>query len=587
MIKNKKNMLHHKNPRVHKRRLNPHKLILVILLILTPFLSQIRPASGATRYVPTQYANIQAAVDAALSGDIIQVAAGTYYEHVFINKTLQIIGANPTTTIVDGTQNGTAFYIEDAKNVLIKGFTIRNSGNDNSAVVSTREIVGTDNNRIEGNIITTSQYGIQFSASDGNKIYNNTIVDNPFGDIYLNNADSANVTGNIITNSAYGIKVSSSLNNIIQINIITQTSYGIYLVSASTGNQIKRNTITGRTVGIYSSSDTTTIDHNTITESAYGIYLYNSKTSTINYNTLTNNSYGVRLYWSSLTASSHVITNNKVTGSDWALELVNSNSNTFRGNWLEGNTYGIYLTTSGSNVIYRNNFINNGMQAFSGTMPNTWDSAGNGNRWSDYTGGDANGNGIGDTAYVIVPMGQDNYPLMRTWSEHDIAVQSVTPSATEVNPGATVTITVTVRNNANISTSETFTVTTKYNNTIISTQQVTALTQGSTRILTFNWNTTGVQAGNYTIKAEASVVTDELNTSNNKLTDGTVKIKAPLTGDINGDGTINDQDLNLLTQAYGSAPGDPNWNPNADLDKNNKINITDLNILGQDYGKTN
>jgi pectin methylesterase-like acyl-CoA thioesterase len=48
------------------------------------------------------FATIQAAVNAAISGDTITVAAGTYRELVTINgKTLTITGAGPTATIVE------------------------------------------------------------------------------------------------------------------------------------------------------------------------------------------------------------------------------------------------------------------------------------------------------------------------------------------------------------------------------------------------------------------------------------------------------------------------------------------------------
>lgn len=36
-------------------------------------------------------------------------------------------------------------------------------------------------------------------------------------------------------------------------------------------------------------------------------------------------------------------------------------------------------------------------------------------------------------------------------------------------------------------------------------------------------------------------------------------------GDMNGDRTLNLYDAVLLVAAYGSRPGDPNWNPDADL----------------------
>ena len=575
------------NPRKQRAICKLNKLIIITLLLIAPFLWRVEPVAGAPIYVPTQYPTIQDAVDAALAGDTIYVAARElpYTEHVAINKTITIIGENPDTTIVDGTQNGTVFYMEDCKNVRITGFTIRNAGNY-PAIIAEREIVGSDYHIIENNIITTSQYGVYFTASDYNKIYNNTITGNSLAGIYTSGADSTNITRNIINDSAYGIRATASINTRIISNTITVTSYGIHLTQASTGNIIRQNTITGMTAAIYTSSDTTTIDHNAITQSAYAIYVYNCLSNQIYYNTIRDCSYGIRLYRSDIVSSTHTINYNKITNTDWALETVNAYGNTFLGNWLQDNTYGVYMSSSSSNTFYRNNFVNNNNQAYTGTGTNTWDKTGNGNYWSDYNGSDDNHNGIGDTSHFLFPVGEDRYPLMTTWSEHDIAITSVTTSATQVNPGGTVTITVKVRNNNNISATETFTVTTKYNNTAISTQQVT-IAQGEPQILTFTWNTTGVPSGNYTIKAEATTVTNELNTDNNNFTDGTVTVNAPIVGDINGDGTINNEDLALLTPAYGSTFGDPNWNQNADLDGDNNVNISDLNLLAQNYGNSN
>lgn len=52
-------------------------------------------------------------------------------------------------------------------------------------------------------------------------------------------------------------------------------------------------------------------------------------------------------------------------------------------------------------------------------------------------------------------------------------------------------------------------------------------------------------------------------------------------GDINRDGYINDADGEILMKAFMSRPGDVNWNPNADLDKDGEVGVNDVLILGQ------
>jgi len=58
-------------------------------------------------------------------------------------------------------------------------------------------------------------------------------------------------------------------------------------------------------------------------------------------------------------------------------------------------------------------------------------------------------------------------------------------------------------------------------------------------------------------------------------------------GDINGDGKVTLVDLVLFAHAYGSKPGDPNWNPNADLAEPwGKIGLPDFVTLAMYYGKS-
>jgi len=556
-----------------------------------PVLEQIKPASGfITIYVPGNYPTIQDAVNNANSGDIIEVAPDIYYEHVVIPDTLSsltLMGTNPATTIIDGTANGTVLRL-DASQVNITGFTIRNAGADYNAIASERDMSTNDYHIITNNIITTSKTGVYLFQSDRNTIENNTFFNNSVYGILVNTADRNDITNNIISESAYGIGMIYSTINTITDNVISQTSYSIYLSSSSTGNTISRNTVQGQTVGIYVNSDSNTVDHNTATEGAYGIYFYNSIGGTISYNTVTNTSYGIRLYYTSITSSGYDIENNKITNTDWAIDMVYSSGNTFMGNWLQQNTFGVYEKFSSSNTFYLNNFVDNSIQVSSLSM-NNWDKQGEGNYWSDYAGEDADDDGIGDDPHPV-DTDYDNYPLMDTWSEHDISIENVTLSTNETYPDLIVNITVTVKNKGKIGASETFNVTAKYNSQTIETKEVISLAAGANTILTFNWNTTGVVPGNYTTSAEASIVPDELNTDNNIFRDGTIKIK--IIGDVNGNGKVEWGDFGDLAAAYGKKGPpqvpvpEPGYNVQADFDRNGKVEWGDFGDLASHYGES-
>jgi hypothetical protein len=112
-------------------------------------------------------------------------------------------------------------------------------------------------------------------------------------------------------------------------------------------------------------------------------------------------------------------------------------------------------------------------------------------------------------------------------------------------------------------TAETFNVTLWCNSTVIGAKKVT-LGPWTNTTLTFNWNTTGLIPGeNFTLWAQASTVPNEVNTANNILYDGWVFIK--MLGDVNGDRIIDIRDVAAISTVYGSHPGNPHWNPEADI----------------------
>jgi len=107
--------------------------------------------------------------------------------------------------------------------------------------------------------------------------------------------------------------------------------------------------------------------------------------------------------------------------------LLSGDSNTITRNYIAKNDEGVFYGVNNPNrapintVLTGNSFTNNTVQ-FSGcgcgvyneTEPiHTWDNGERGNFWSDYNGTDTNGNGLGDTSYIIDIKNQDRYPLMQ------------------------------------------------------------------------------------------------------------------------------------------------------------------------------
>ncbi|MFQ5999166.1 MAG: CARDB domain-containing protein [Candidatus Bathyarchaeia archaeon] len=195
-------------------------------------------------------------------------------------------------------------------------------------------------------------------------------------------------------------------------------------------------------------------------------------------------------------------------------------------------------------------------------------------------------------------------PTLKGLVVHDVAVTQITTlayspadgphvySTTYVYVGDKVNITVTVMNQGTLP--ENFTVTV-YNGTtpIGSPVNITNLAPGNQTSITVTWNTAGINVSawfNHTIKdyigipikANVSVVTGEAEIYDNTLI-GTIKVR--LNGDIDGNGEVDIVDVVIVALAFGSKPGDLNWNPEADIKPEwDLIDIVDIVAVAIHFG---
>jgi parallel beta-helix repeat protein len=283
-----------------------------------------------------------------------------------------------------------------------------------------------------------SDIGIWVGSSHENIIHYNNISNNGNG-VYLYSSSNNNVSSNNITDNWTGIQsIYSSSNDIIG-NNIAYNECGISLVQSS--SNVSLNDIANNKFGIVlqSSSSNIILGNNIKTNKWYGVNLYDSSYNTFSGNNITNNGNGIWMDWS----SKNTFDGNHIEGNqEYGIWLaLSSDNNTVTHNSITANEYGIGLEECSGNTIYHNNFINNVMQA-GVSLPhvNTWDDGypSGGNYWSDYTGVDADGDGIGDIPYVIDADNQDRYPLINPWGAGSPAASfSWSPSTPEVNEPVT------------------------------------------------------------------------------------------------------------------------------------------------------
>ena len=354
---------------------------IIILLLLIPSVVSIsinnttQSKNGNILYVggigPGNYTRIQNAIDNASDGDTVFVynESSPYYENIIIDKSISLIGENKNNNIIDGSNKKIAVKVI-ADYVNISGFTIQYGylfGIEINSMYNT----------IMNNIFTEQAYGIKLHKSSYNSIISNIISNNGEG-IWIWHSNINMIRDNDFSNNGWGVDLIDSQNNDIFYNNISDNKYGIALFS-SNYNIIKGNTISlNREDGIMLRSDRNNISCNNISKNKNGISIGKANNNSITNNNIKNNDNGI---------------------------------------FMESTIY-IY-----GNIVFHNNFINNGWNARVHNSDIIWDDGEFGNYWSDYRekypfARKILEKGIWDTPYEV-PYGfhKDNCPLIKPWPE--------------------------------------------------------------------------------------------------------------------------------------------------------------------------
>ncbi|WP_456486000.1 nitrous oxide reductase family maturation protein NosD [Hydrogenimonas sp.] len=334
---------------------------------------------------------LQDTIDQAAPGSKLELPSGEYHGNIIIKKPLIIQGPDDRSAKIVGDGNGTVVTIRSSY-VTLKNLTIKHSGAEHERVDAAVSIKKAEHVTVDNCHIDDCLFGIDMEQVNRSQITRNWIRSKPFslglrGDAVRvwysndNNLSENYVTksrdfvvwyshGNTIAHnfgeySRYSLHFMYAGKNDVLFNTYEHNSVGIFFMysqdSIAIGNVIKSSLgTTGLGIGLKDASNFTLKD-NTMIYCARGLYIDRSPFQPDQNNTIENN----RILYNAEGIHFHSL----------------SISNNIVGNIFKGN---IEHVVDDDKVTLH-------------SIKNHWD----GNYWDDYEGFDKNGDGIGDTPYLL------------------------------------------------------------------------------------------------------------------------------------------------------------------------------------------
>ncbi|GBC92496.1 putative ABC transporter ATP-binding protein YxlF [bacterium HR15] len=327
---------------------------------------------------PQSGLSLQQAIRQARPGDTIRVIGGEHRGNFIVDKTLTLVGEG--SPVLNGEGRGSVIRLK-APRCVLRGFVIRNSGI----------------------VLSTQDSGVQVSAPD-------CIVEN-----------------NRLEKVLFGVHLQRAHRTIIRHNKI----YSHHLPVARRGDQIRiwyshhtrveANQVVGGRDLVFWYSEGLIIRNNRVRNCRYGVHFMYCNDSLVEGNDLEGNSVGVYVMYSEgvqVRANQILrsrgpsgmglgvkdgyrlqIERNLIAGNRTGL-FIDSGEGVYRENWFIRNDVGIHLVLAVKpNLFQGNRMVENIEQVQMDRADSVAGVRWAGNFWSDYSGYDADGDGIGEVPY--------------------------------------------------------------------------------------------------------------------------------------------------------------------------------------------
>lgn len=349
------------------------RVVLVCAMLAAAFAdaATLRVAPGA---------DLQAAINGAKSGDVIEIERALHAGNFEVDKPLTLRGLQRPT--LSGRQQGHTVAI-DAPDVVIENLIIRDSGDslkDQNAGIYIRP--GAHRVTVRNSDLTYNLFGLWIEKANDVLVENNIITgkrdyNSPQrgNGIQLYNTTGARIIGNNISFVRDALYVDVSHNAVFRGNRLHHSRYGTH----------------------YMNSYRNLWENNDSYANRGGLALMEVRDQVIRNNrTWGNTDHGIMLR----TLQDSVVENNIIAGNNRGFFIYDVEYATLRGNLVINNQVGVHLSAGSTrNSVERNDFVANREQVrYVGAKDETWGKE-EGNYWSNYVGWDSDGNGFGDVPY--------------------------------------------------------------------------------------------------------------------------------------------------------------------------------------------